>query len=171
MGALYDAVWDWNNLYLAWRKAAKGKRGRGPAAAFEFALEDNLIALQEELRAKTYRPGAYHSFYIHEPKRRLISASPFRDRVVHHALCNLIEPLFERSFIDDSYANRVGKGTRGPRSRDFQIAFSSLPWLARNGFRYEVSPRFPNRVEARRREMDFAVTRCRRDFPVALVIV
>jgi RNA-directed DNA polymerase len=55
--------------------------------------------------------GPYHSFFIHEPKRRLISAAPFRDRVVHHALCNLIEPIFERSFIDDSYANRAGKGT------------------------------------------------------------
>jgi hypothetical protein len=58
-----------------------------------------------------YRPGPYHSFYIHEPKQRLISAAPFRDRVVHHALCNIIEPIFERSFIHDSYANRAGKGT------------------------------------------------------------
>jgi RNA-directed DNA polymerase len=61
--------------------------------------------------SRRYRPGAYESFYIHEPKRRLISAAPFRDRVVHHALCNLIEPVFERSFIADSYANRIGKGT------------------------------------------------------------
>jgi len=67
--------------------------------------------LQQELVDKTYRPGRYSSFYIHEPKQRLISAAPFRDRVVHHALCNLTEPIFERSFIFDSYANRVGKGT------------------------------------------------------------
>jgi retron-type reverse transcriptase len=108
---MYQQLCSWDNLYLAWRKAAKGKRGKAPAARFEFRLEDNLIALQAELRSKTYRPGAYHSFYIHEPKRRLISAAPFRDRVVHHALCNVIEPAFERSFIADSYANRVGKGT------------------------------------------------------------
>lgn len=101
----------WENLYLAYRKAARGKRGKPPAARFEYRLEDNLIRLQEELRTKTYRPGAYHSFYIHEPKRRLISAAPFRDRVVHHALCNVIEPVFERSFIAHSYANRLGKGT------------------------------------------------------------
>lgn len=82
-----------------------------PAARFEHRLEDHLIALQEALRERSYRPGAYHSFYIHEPKRRLISAAPFRDRVVHHALCNVIELRFERSFIRDSYANRVGKGT------------------------------------------------------------
>jgi hypothetical protein len=108
---MYENLCGWDNLYLAYRLAAKGKRGRAAAAAFEHRLEDNLFALQSELRDKTYRPGAYHSFYIHEPKRRLISAAPFRDRVVHHALCNVIEPLFERSFIFDSYANRVGKGT------------------------------------------------------------
>jgi hypothetical protein len=63
------------------------------------------------LQAEQYRPGPYHSFYIHDPKRRLISAAPFRDRVVHHALINVIEPIWERRFIFDSYANRVGKGT------------------------------------------------------------
>jgi RNA-directed DNA polymerase len=108
---LYPKIWDWDNLYLAYRKARKGKRGKRPAAEFEFCLEDNLVTLQEELVAKTYQPGAYHSFRIYEPKRRLISAAPFWDRVVHHALCNLIEPIFERRFIHDSYANRVGKGT------------------------------------------------------------
>jgi len=108
---LYPQVYDWHNLYAAWRKARKGKRRRAPAADFEFNLETNLSQLEEELRTKTYKPGPYTSFYIHEPKRRLISAAPFRDRVVHHALCNVIEPIFERSFIHDSYANRVGKGT------------------------------------------------------------
>ncbi|MBN1922332.1 MAG: RNA-dependent DNA polymerase, partial [Anaerolineae bacterium] len=111
MTELYTQLCSWDNLYLAYRKAARGKRGKGPAACFEYRLEDNLVALQAELLAQTYQPGAYHSFHIHEPKRRLISAAPFRDRVVHHALCNLIEPIFERSFITDSYANRVGKGT------------------------------------------------------------
>ena len=59
----------------------------------------------------SYQPGAYVHFMIHDPKRRLVSAAPFRDRVVHHALCNVIEPFFEQQFIADSYANRVGKGT------------------------------------------------------------
>lgn len=107
----YADLHTWENLYVAYRKAAKGKRGRRPAATFEFKLEDNLIQLQEELATETYRPGAYVNFTIYEPKRRLISAAPFRDRVVHHALCQVIEPAFERSFIDHSYANRVGKGT------------------------------------------------------------
>jgi RNA-directed DNA polymerase len=108
---MFDALASWDNLLLAYRKAAKGKRGQANVAAFEHRLEDNLLALQVELRAGLYRPGAYRSFTIHEPKRRLISAAPFRDRVVHHALCNQIEPIFERSFIAGSYANRLGKGT------------------------------------------------------------
>jgi len=117
MGELYARLCSWDNLYLAYRRAAKGKRGKVPAARFEYRLEDNLITLQQALQAKSYRPGAYYSFYIHEPKRRLISAAPFVDRVVHHALCNVIEPRFERSFIRDSYANRVGKGTHRALAR------------------------------------------------------
>lgn len=74
-------------------------------------MADKLIQLQDDLRQTTYRPGAYHHFFIHEPKRRKISAAPFRDRVVHHALCNLIEPVFDARFIPHSYANRVDKGT------------------------------------------------------------
>jgi len=107
----YADIYTWENLYTAYRKAAKGKRSHRPAATFEFKLEDNLIQLQEELASESYRPGAYVNFTIHEPKRRLISAAPFRDRVAHHALCQVIEPAFERSFIDHSYANRVEKGT------------------------------------------------------------
>jgi retron-type reverse transcriptase len=74
-------------------------------------MADRLLALRDELRSGSYLPGDYTHFYIHEPKRRRISAAPFRDRVVHHALCNIIEPEFERRFIVDSYANRRGKGT------------------------------------------------------------
>ena len=91
--------------------AARGKRGAAAVARFEIQAADHLVELQAELRAKTYRPGPYTHFTIHEPKRRKISAAPFRDRVAHHALCSVIEPLFEARFIADSYANRVGKGT------------------------------------------------------------
>ena len=111
MGAMFDAICAWENLLLAARKAAQGKRGRPDVAAWEHRLEDNVLDLQSALRAGDYQPGPYASFAVHEPKRRLISAAPFRDRVVHHALCNVIEPIFERSFVAGSYANRVGKGT------------------------------------------------------------
>jgi RNA-directed DNA polymerase len=108
---MYEQLCSWENLLLAYRKASKGKRGQANAAAFEFRLEDNLLILQAELRTQIYSPGAYHSFLIHEPKKRLISAAPFRDRVVHHALCNQIEPVFERSFSPACYANRKLMGT------------------------------------------------------------
>lgn len=102
---------------MAYRKAAKGKRGKPPAATFELTVADNLLVLQRELRDFRYRPGAYHHFRIFEPKQRKISAAPFRDRVVHHALCNLIEPVFDRRFIADSYANRIAKGTHAAVDR------------------------------------------------------
>ncbi|MCA9928030.1 MAG: hypothetical protein KC419_06120 [Anaerolineales bacterium] len=114
---LYPQVTDWDNLLLAWAKARKGKRGYPPAATFEHNAGENLLALQTALQHKTYQPGPYASFYIHEPKRRLISAAPFTDRVVHHALCNIMEPLFNRRFIHDSYANRKGKGTHAAIDR------------------------------------------------------
>lgn len=119
---LYARVHTFENLYLAYRSARKGKRAREEVATFEFFLEENLVDLQEELATKSYRHGRYRSFTIHEPKRRLISAAPFRDRVVHHALMRLINPLFERSFIHDSYANRVGKGTHRALDRAQQFA-------------------------------------------------
>ena len=107
----YNDIHRWDNLLLAYRKASRGKRSRPAVAAFEYRLEDNLFQLQYELSNEVYQPGPYASFTIHEPKHRLISAAPFRDRVVHHALCQVIEPAFEASFIHHSYANRIGKGT------------------------------------------------------------
>ena len=93
-----------------------GKRKWPTVAAFEVDLEQNLWALHEELRDKSYRPGPYRHFTIREPKVRRISAAPFRDRVVHHALMQVTWPIFEARMIDDSYACRVGKGThRGHR--------------------------------------------------------
>lgn len=109
--SIWDQITDWSNLLIAFRRAASGKRGRAAAASFEHRAADRLDELQSELLDLRYRPGPYTHFYIHEPKRRKISAAPFRDRVVHHALCHIIEPHFERRFIADSYANRLGKGT------------------------------------------------------------
>ena len=119
---MYSTLTSWENLLLAYRKASKGKRGHPNVAEFEHRFEDHLFELQDELLDFSYSPGKYRSFHIHEPKRRLISAAPFRDRVVHHALCNLIEPIFERSFINDSYANRVGKGTHRALNRAQEFA-------------------------------------------------
>ena len=80
-------------------------------ARFEHRLGERLLQLQQTLLNETWRPGRYVHFSIHEPKRRWISAAPFADRVVHHALCRAIEPRFDRSFNTHSYANRLGLGT------------------------------------------------------------
>ena len=99
---MFDLITSWANLLHAYRKACVGKRGGASVAAFEYRLEENILDLQKELRDGTYRPGYYRTFVVNEPKRRIISAAPFRDRVAHHALCNVIEPVFDRLFIPDS---------------------------------------------------------------------
>ena len=102
--------------------AARGKRFKPGVARFVFDLERQLLLLHEELASKTYRPGPYRTFTIYEGKTRQISAAPFRDRVVHHALTGVLEPIFERSFIFDSYACRKGKGTHAAVDRCQQFA-------------------------------------------------
>lgn len=109
--SLFDELTSWSNLLRAARKARRGKRRQPVVSGFEFEREHELLRLQDELRCGAYQPGAYRSFWIREPKRRQISAAPYRDRVVHHALINVIGPLFARNFIRDSYANQVDKGT------------------------------------------------------------
>jgi retron-type reverse transcriptase len=118
----YSQIYDFSNLYASFRKARRGKRSRPEVAAFEYNLEEELLDLRDELASRVYRPGPYRSFIVRESKRRLVSAAPFRDRVVHHALVNLIEPVFERRFITDSYANRVGRGTHRALDRCQQFA-------------------------------------------------
>ena len=108
---LFPQIASFANLYAAWEAARRGKRRRPSVAIFERDLEHNLLQLERRLLDGSYRPGRYRSFYIHEPKRRKISAAPFRDRVVHHALVRVIEPIFEVRFSSASYACRVGKGT------------------------------------------------------------
>lgn len=119
---LYPQICAYENLYRAYRAARRGKRGKEQAADFERRQEEELFEIQAELYDRTYVPGPYHSFFVHEPKKRLISAAPFRDRVVHHALCQVIEPIWECRFIHDTYANRVGKGTHRALDRTQEFA-------------------------------------------------
>lgn len=108
---LFEQVVSFENLLAAFYEARKGKRHKRNVARFEARLEEELFWLKETLSQGSYRPGPYRTFKIYEPKERIISAAPFRDRVVHHAICRVIEPIFEPTFIFDSYANRKGKGT------------------------------------------------------------
>ena len=106
----WEQLTEWSNLLEAFHGAAKLKRSRPDIALFEWDFESRLAALQQSLLSGSYAPGAYRRFFVHEGKRRLIAAAPFPDRVVHHALMNVISDRFERSFVDESFANRIGKG-------------------------------------------------------------
>ena len=116
-----ERVASLDNLWLAWRKASKGKRRRADVAAFGLRTESHLIELSRELLTGCWQPGGYRTFLIHEPKRREIAAAPFRDRVVHHALCNIIQPVLDRGFSARSYACQKGKGTTAARERCRQL--------------------------------------------------
>ena len=112
---LFDAIASFPALHAAALRAATGKRGKPGVAAFLANLETEVLRLERELLSGRYAPGRYKTIEILDPKHRIVSAAPFRDRVVHHAFCGACEPLFERGFIHDSYANRKGKGTpHGP---------------------------------------------------------
>ena len=125
VGNLWPHVIDFENLLQAARKAQKGKRYRENVLAFNYNQEAELLSLRDALQSKTYRPGKYQTFQVWEPKPRLISAAPYRDRVVHHALCNIIVPPLERTLIGNTYANRVGYGTHRALRRFVHFARTS----------------------------------------------
>lgn len=117
LGNLYAQIIDYENLWNAYLNARKNKRFRGDVLEFTHNVEENLIQIQNELIHKTYKVGRYREFYVYEPKKRLIMALPFRDRVVQWAIYQVIEPLFDRQFIKDSYACRKGKGVQAAADR------------------------------------------------------
>ncbi len=112
---LFERFATFPSLRQAARLAIRGKRRKPGAARFQFSLERELLRLERELRDGTYRTGRYTEIQLIKPKQRLVSAAPFRDRVVQHALMAVVAPLFECGFIGNSFANRKGKGTDGGR--------------------------------------------------------
>ena len=108
---LFAAVVDRDNLWHAYRKASRGKRDTLGYLQFRQNEAANVARLGDLLRSGEYAPGEPRRFLIHEPKPREISALPFVDRVAQHALCNIIEPIFDRVFLPQRYACRIGKGT------------------------------------------------------------
>jgi RNA-directed DNA polymerase len=108
---LFRRIANFGAIRAAARSAVCGKRKKPGASAFFANLESELLRLERELQDGTYRPGRYVEIKVYDPKERIVSAAPFRDRVVHHALYAVIGPLFERGFIGNTFANRVGKGT------------------------------------------------------------
>lgn len=128
---IYPTLWTTltapSSLLLAAQTAARGKRSRPDVARFLLNLEPELVRLCRRLRDGTYRPLPYRTFEIFDPKPRLISAAPFCDRVVHHALTRIVEPIFELRFLPDSYACRLGFGShkaiRGARRAAARFPF------------------------------------------------
>jgi RNA-directed DNA polymerase len=109
---MYESIYDYNNLLLSWKKTQRLKKYRDDVMLFRSRLDENLINIQNELIWQTYKVSDYKNRVIFEPKKRLISALPLRDRVVQHALVNLIEPVIDKQFIFDSHACRTGHGVK-----------------------------------------------------------
>lgn len=114
---LWHQIVDFQNFFDAFNAAASGKRYKESALRYRQHLEENIINTINLLTWKQWEPSRFREFYIHDPKKRLISAPQFRDRVVHHALYQVVAPLFEAKFIGDSYACRTGKGTHAAKER------------------------------------------------------
>lgn len=114
---LFPSVIDFTNLHRAFVGASAGKRDQQEVATFEYHLESRLLQIRRDLAGGTYGWGAYRRFLIHDPKRREIRAAPFRDRVVHHALVNVLDSILVRGFIADTYACIRGRGTHPAAQR------------------------------------------------------
>lgn len=117
VGYLMERVYDFSHLYRSYRKALKGSGKTRESMAFTFALESELLALSHSLKEGIYQPAPYRYFTIYDPKEREIAVAQFRDRVVHHAVVSVLEPIYECVFVYDSYATRKGKGVHVARAR------------------------------------------------------
>jgi len=109
-GSIWEKVVDAANLTAAWRRVRRNHARSAEVVEFAKHLDENLGQLRQDLLSGTYSPQGYRQFKIWDPKPRIISCAPVRDRIVHHALCDQIAPLLERGFIADSFACRKGKG-------------------------------------------------------------
>ncbi len=107
----FSSIISCKSLFSAWKEFKRGKEKKLDVQRFTMALEENIFSLYRELQSGTYKHSLYDSFYVHDPKLRLIHKAEVRDRILHHAIVRVIEPLFEKTFIFDSYSSRKGKGT------------------------------------------------------------
>lgn len=136
-GHLYEQIYDFANLERAYKKARRCKRYRNEVLRYSANLEENLINLQNHFIWHTYKQGAYKTFYVYEPKQRLISALPFPDRVAQHAINNVLEPLIDRRFYYHSYACRKEKGmhraSEALTTAIYNLSFEGKPLYAIKG--------------------------------------
>jgi len=142
---LYEKICDFENIYSAYLKARKNKRYRVDVLNFSCNLERNLYRIQDELLSRRYKTGSYRMFYVYEPKKRMILSLPFKDRVVQHAICNIIEPIFDKRFIYDSYACRGDKGIHRGSARLTQfLRRARNKWDKTYCLKCDVKQYFPN---------------------------
>lgn len=116
-GHMYEQVCSYTNLFQAFHNAQKGKSSRQEVIQFNYNLEENLRSLQVELESMTYRTSDYVTFVKHEPKERIIFKLPFRDRVVHWAIMQIVEPIWVSQFTSDTYACIKGRGVHSMTAR------------------------------------------------------
>lgn len=110
--SMYELVYDFGNLYEAYRKSRRGKRGKISVARFEVNALEAVMYISYLLKERKYKMAPYNTFIVYEPKKRMVMSNSFVDKVVQHSLCdNVLEPVFTRSFILDNYASQRGKGT------------------------------------------------------------
>ncbi len=153
---LYDQITSFPNLYQAWRLARRRKRFKKGALDFSASLEKKLVHLSSTLKNDTWCPGVYRNFQIYQPKPRIISAAPFEDRVVHHALISVLEPLWENRFDFDSYATRKGKGSHAAVDR-FQSFQQKYPYV----FKGDITQFFPSIRHSILKKMVRKIIKCK----------
>ena len=108
---LFESIVDFDNLYLAFWKARKGKNAKAEVRRFRENINEEILSLRDDLVSEAMRVGDYHYFEVHDPKRRQICAASFRERVLHHAIINVCGPYFEKFLIFDTYACIKNRGS------------------------------------------------------------
>ena len=165
---LIEQITTIENLRDAYRKTGRGKKMTWGYLEFKEYAEANLLLIQDELRAGAYSIGPYRQFTIFEPKPRLISALDFKDRLVQHALCNVISPIFERGLLPYTFACRVGLGTHaGVRHVQARLRSTGHKYFLKTDF----SKFFPSVNRARLHEMIYKKIRCEKTLKILREII
>lgn len=132
MGKDYEKIYEWANLYEAYRLARRGKRWKNSVTRVEANALEAVAILQKELQDHTYKPGGYREFYVYEPKKRLIQTNSFKDKIVQHCLCDqVLYTAITKPFILDNYGSQIGKGTHFGLDRLRQFMHD---YYRKNGF-------------------------------------
>lgn len=134
VGNLIERIADLENLYEAFRKASKGKQRKAEVLEYQKHLDENISTLRKQILYGDVEVGNYHYFTIYDPKKRIICAADFKERILHHAIVNVCMPYFDSSLIDTTYATRKGKGIYAALDKAI-VAFSMYRYSLKLDFR------------------------------------